>query len=168
MTGDAPCIRLLVIDVDGVITDGRILLLATGDEARSVHFHDLDAVAHGRRHGLEVAILSGEDTPGSRRVAERFGIDEAVFGAKDKLTALHDLAGRLGVALAEVCYVGDADRDAPALGAAGVGLAPADATSSARAAADHVLDAPGGHGAVAAAVTLLGDTRRLPGERRPR
>jgi len=161
---EAVRIRLLVLDVDGVITDGTVLLLTSGDEARSVHFHDLDAVARVRRHGLDVAIVSGENDPAGHRVAERFGIDETVWGAKDKLAALQDLTSRLGVALRETCYVGDADRDGPALDAVGIGLAPADATATARAAADCVLDAVGGRGAVAAAVTVLEQTCELPEE----
>jgi 3-deoxy-D-manno-octulosonate 8-phosphate phosphatase KdsC-like HAD superfamily phosphatase len=88
-------------------------------------------------------------------VAARFGIDEAVWGAKDKLSALKDLTARLGIDLPHTCYIGDGDRDAPALTAAGIGLAPADGTPAARSAADHVLDTPGGRGAVAAAVRLL-------------
>jgi YrbI family 3-deoxy-D-manno-octulosonate 8-phosphate phosphatase len=138
-----------------VITDGTILLLASGEDARSVHFHDLDAVARLRRQGVGVAIVSGEDNPGGHRVADRFGIEEAVWGAKDKLAALQALTARLGVTMHETCYVGDADRDAPGLEAVGLGLAPADATAAARAAADRVLDAVGGRGAVAEAVTLL-------------
>lgn len=161
-------IRLLALDLDGVITDGTVLLLESGDEARSVHFHDLDAAGRARRRGLLLAIVSGEDTPGGRRVAARFGITEATWGAKDKLGALQTLTTKVGVALEETCYVGDADRDAPALAAAALGLAPADATSAARTAADHVLDAYGGRGAVAAAVTLLEQTCELPTEGTPR
>jgi 3-deoxy-D-manno-octulosonate 8-phosphate phosphatase (KDO 8-P phosphatase) len=155
MTDPAVPITLLVLDVDGVITDGTILLLESGDEARSVHFHDLDAVARARRAGIAVAILSGEDTAASRRLALRFDISEAVWGAKDKRAGLIALADRLGFALTEVCYVGDADRDAPALAVAGLGLAPNGATPKARAAADHVLSARGGRGAVAEAVGLI-------------
>lgn len=161
-------IRLLVLDVDGVITDGTILLLASGDEVRSVHFHDLDGVGRARRLGLGIAIVSGEDTPAGHRIAERFGIEEALWGAKDKLGALRALTERLGVPLGETCYVGDADRDAPAIEAAGIGLAPADGTAAARGAADRVLDAVGGRGAVAEAVTVLEQTCALPNEGNPR
>jgi len=159
-------IRLLVLDLDGVITDGTVLLLPSGDEARSVHFHDLDAIARVQRLGVRVAILSGEESAGSRRVAERFGIKEAVWGAKDKVSALRHLTTRLGIELGETCYVGDADRDVPALQAAGIGIAPADATAEARKAADHVLDAVGGRGAVAEVVTRLEQTCDLPGKAR--
>jgi YrbI family 3-deoxy-D-manno-octulosonate 8-phosphate phosphatase len=148
-------IRLLVLDLDGVITDGTILLAASGDEVRSIHFHDLDAVGAARKLGLDVAIVSGEDTPASRRVGDRFGIELALWGTKDKLAGLQQLSRQTGVAVHEMCYVGDADRDAPALSAAGIGVAPAGATRRARAAADHVLDVQGGRGAVAAVVDLL-------------
>lgn len=158
-------IKLLVLDVDGVITDGTVLLMPSGEEVRSVHFHDLDAVARIRRHGVQIAILSGEDGPGSHSVAKRFGIAEAVWGAKDKLGGLQALTGRLGVEMADTCYVGDADRDAPALEAAGVGIAPADATKAAREAADRVLEAAGGRGAVAEAIAVLEQTCDLAGEK---
>jgi YrbI family 3-deoxy-D-manno-octulosonate 8-phosphate phosphatase len=148
-------VSLVVLDVDGVLTDGTVLLMPDGNEVRSVHFHDLDAVAGLRRRGIPVAVLSGEDTAGVKRVAERFGIDETVWGAKDKLPALLDLTDRLGIVVDETCYVGDADRDAPALQAVGIGFAPSDGTPSARAAADHVLASPGGRGAVAEAIAML-------------
>lgn len=155
-------IRLLVLDLDGVITDGTIQLHPSGDELRTIHFHDLDAVGAARRRGVDVAILSGEDSPSSQRVAARFGIDETVWGAKDKGPALHALTTRLGISLSETCYVGDSDRDAPALEAAALGLAPANASARARAAADEVLTATGGHGAVAEAVELLERTGSFP------
>jgi YrbI family 3-deoxy-D-manno-octulosonate 8-phosphate phosphatase len=156
-------VRLVVLDVDGVLTDGTVLLMPDGDEVRTIHFHDLDAVAGLRRRGVAVAVLSGEDTAGVKRVAERFGIDEAVWGAKDKLPALLDLTDRLGIVIDETCYVGDADRDAPVLQAVGVGFAPSDGTLSARAAADHVLAAPGGRGAVAEAIAMLDRNGELVG-----
>lgn len=158
-------IRLLVLDVDGVLTDGTVLLLPGGEEARSVNFRDLDAVSKLRRWGLRVAILSGEDSPSSRRVAGRFGITEAVWGAKEKLPAMRSLLSRLEVGFGEACFIGDSERDAPALRAVALGLCPADATVEARAAADHVLRQIGGRGVVAEAVTLLEPTapeRTLP------
>jgi 3-deoxy-D-manno-octulosonate 8-phosphate phosphatase (KDO 8-P phosphatase) len=161
-------IRLIVLDVDGVLTDGTVLLLPNGDEARSVHFHDLDAVAAAIGHGISIAVLSGEESPAVQRVAQRFGISEAIWGAKDKLAGLRELTNRLGIAMEETCYVGDADRDGPALEAAGIGLAPSDATAGARAAADHVVAARGGHGVVGETMALLQNTCDWAGGRRLR
>jgi 3-deoxy-D-manno-octulosonate 8-phosphate phosphatase (KDO 8-P phosphatase) len=163
----ADAIRLIVLDVDGVLTDGTVLLLPNGDEARAVHFHDVDAVAAVQRDGVTVAVLSGEATEGVKRVAARFGITECIWGAKDKLAGLLSLTGHMGIAMGETCYVGDADRDAPALDAAGVGMAPADATAAARHAANHVLAACGGRGAVAETVDVLRRKCRLVGTWEP-
>jgi YrbI family 3-deoxy-D-manno-octulosonate 8-phosphate phosphatase len=156
-------VRLLVLDLDGVITDGTVQLLPSGDEVRAVHFRDLDAIAAARRLGIDVAILSGESGRSSRQVAKRFGIDVAAWGAKDKLAGLCELAQLHGLELDELCYVADADRDVPALEAAGLGLTPADASPRARAAADQVLEAGGGHGAVAEAVAVLERVHDHPG-----
>ena len=157
-------ILMLVLDIDGVLTDGTVVLTDHGDDGRRVHFHDLDAVGAARRRGLRVAVLSGEDTPSSRRVAARFAIEDATFGMKDKLGGITELSARTGIAMRDICYVGDSDRDAPALEAVGVGAAPADGTPAARHAADVVVDVPGGHGVVAAVMRHLHDSRHLPDE----
>ena len=161
-------IKLLALDIDGVLTDGTILLLESGDEVRSVHFHDLDAIGRARAHGLMIATISGEDTAAGHRVAERFAIEDGTWGAKDKLSALKNVTSRLQLGLEDTCYVGDADRDVPALTAAAIGIAPANATPAARAAADHVLEACGGRGAVAEALQLLERVCQLPDERNSR
>ena len=158
-------IRLVVLDIDGVLTDGTVQLFPGGDEVRSVHFRDADAVAGAQRCGVTVAVLSGEESPGVKRVAERLGISEGFFGAKEKLNRLRDLTSELGIAMEETCYVGDADRDAPALLAAGIGFAPSDGSVAARSAANHVLSSPGGRGAVAEAIEFLQGTSRLASAR---
>ena len=149
-------IRLLALDIDGVLTDGTASLSPGNAESKRICFQDLDAVAAVRQAGVELALVTGEDNALVDSVAARFGITRVRRGAKDKLASLHELAGELGLPLAAVCYVGDGDRDAPALAQVGLGLAPADATPAARAAAHRVLQACGGHGAVAEAVRLLG------------
>ena len=146
-------IRLVALDIDGVLTDGTASL--GEDPCKRIAFHDLDAVTALRRAGLEIALVTGESDAMVDAVAGRFGIALVVRGAKDKAAALTELARECGVELAEVCYVGDSDRDAPALALAGLGLAPADATPAARAAADRVLGARGGAGAAAEAARLV-------------
>jgi YrbI family 3-deoxy-D-manno-octulosonate 8-phosphate phosphatase len=154
-------IQLIVLDIDGVLTDGTVQLLACGDEVRSLHFHDADAIAAAQGRGVTVAVLSGEESAGVKRIAHRLGISKGFFGAKEKLNRLRDLTSELGIDMEETCYVGDADRDAPALLAAGISFAPSDGTVAARSAANHVLTSPGGHGAVAEAVEFLQRTSRL-------
>jgi 3-deoxy-D-manno-octulosonate 8-phosphate phosphatase (KDO 8-P phosphatase) len=148
-------IRVLAIDIDGVLTNGEVLLDEAGRESKSIFFRDIDAVFAARRSGLAVALVTGEDTPMVGVIARRLEVEHVYSGRKDKGEALAVVAADLGVALEEICYLGDADRDAPALQAAGLGLAPADSSDRAREAADRVLATAGGRGAVAEAVQLL-------------
>ena len=159
-------IRVLALDVDGVLTDGTADGRGAVADGTRFSFQDLDAVTRVQRAGFTVALVTGENGPSVDWIAQRFGVECVVRGAKDKVAALATLASDLGVSLSAICYVGDGDRDAPALSRVGLGLAPANATPSAKAAVDRVLDRPGGGGAVAEAVELLlqlqNDEARLP------
>lgn len=148
-------IRLLALDIDGVLTDGTTSLAAGTLETKCISFQDLDAVGVARRAGLALALVTGEDNALVDVIADRFSIAHLKRGAKDKLTALKELAAELGLSLNDICYVGDSDRDAAALVEVGLALAPANATPAARAAAHRVLTAAGGQGAVAEAVRLV-------------
>jgi len=156
--------RVLVLDIDGVLTAGSVVLAADGSELKRFSFHDLDAVTWAQREGWQVVLITGEDTPAVDQIAQRFSVEQVVRGAKDKVVALQSLSAQLGIPLSEMCYVGDSDRDAPALSQVGLGLATANATPAAKAAAHRVLSRPGGAGAVAEAVTLLQQLRE-DGER---
>ncbi len=148
-------IRVLALDVDGVLTDGTASLTASGDEEKRFNFQDLDAVTRARRAGLEVALVTGEDSPAVDRLSRRFGCERVVRGVKDKLLGLEAVSRDLNVRLDEFCYIGDGDRDASALRQVGLGLAPSNGTQSAKAAAHRVLSKSGGHGAVAEALELI-------------
>ncbi len=148
-------IRVVALDIDGVVTNGEVILDEAGRESKALFFRDIDAVFAARRAGLEIVLVTGEETAIVGVIARKLGIERVWAGRKDKHVVLPELAAELGVELEEVCYVGDAPRDAPALELAGLGLAPADAAPEARAAADGVLVAPGGRGAVSEALALV-------------
>ncbi|MBI3951343.1 MAG: SIS domain-containing protein [Acidobacteria bacterium] len=148
-------IRVLALDIDGVLTDGTGGVTESGHEEKRFSFQDLDAVTRARDCGLQVVLVTGENTPAVSRIARRFGVERVLQGAKDKMSALAALSNQLDVPLSEFCYVGDGDRDAPALAEVGLGLAPANATPAAKASAHCILYRPGGAGAVAEAVDLL-------------
>jgi D-sedoheptulose 7-phosphate isomerase len=148
-------VEVLALDIDGVLTDGTATQTENQGEDKRYSFHDLDAVTQAKRSGLMVALVTGEDTPAVNRIADRFGVEKVVKGAKDKLSALSFLSEGLNITLDRFCYIGDSDRDAPALSEVGLGMAPANATPTAKAAAHIVLNRPGGAGAVAEAVSLL-------------
>ena len=148
-------IRVLALDIDGVITDGSGILTLPDEYEPRFDFHDLDAVTSARRAGFRVVFVTGEDSKLVDRVANRFAVEQVIRGAKDKVLALESLAQHLDIPLSSFCYVGDSDRDAPALSRVGLGLAPANATPAAKAAAHRLLMSRGGAGAVAEAVSLL-------------
>ncbi len=148
-----PHLRVLVLDIDGVLTDGTVA--SSGGASRRVHLRDLDALTRARAAGIRVAFLTGESADEMADVVARCGGGPVRFGARDKVASLRALAGELAVEVDHVCYLADARRDAAALGIAGLGLVPADADPQAKRCATHVLTHAGGRGAVAEAVDLL-------------
>ncbi len=152
-------IELLALDIDGVITDGKVCIGAHGEETKGIAFRDLDALARARREGLKLALVTGETGALQAALCERLNADLVLSGAKDKVAALRTLSQEMGVSLDKVCFVGDADRDALAFSMVGLALCPADASHAARSKAHRVLEARGGEGAVAEAVELLLNAR---------
>lgn len=157
-------IKVLALDIDGVLTDGTTTITEFDREEKRISFQDIGAVGRAKHLGLTVVLVTGESTPAVDLIAKRFGIDVVLRGAKDKLAALSTLSAEMGIPLNEFCYVGDANRDAPALAHVGLGLAPANATQAAKAASHRVLTRSGGMGAVNEAVNLLTQYRE-DGER---
>jgi D-sedoheptulose 7-phosphate isomerase len=159
-------IELLALDIDGVITDGKVTVGAHGEETKGIAFRDLDALAKARREGLKLALVTGESGGLVAAIAERLSAELVLSGAKDKVTALRALSAESGVALSSICFVGDADRDALAFPLVGLALCPADASLAARSKAHRVLEARGGEGAVAEAVELVlsgrAEQKRIP------
>lgn len=148
-------IRLLVMDVDGVLTDGRMILSERGDELKAFHTHDGIAVALAKRAGIRTAMITGETSPIAKARGAKLGVDSVVLGARRKGETVEALCAEHGVPAAAVAYVGDDLLDIPAMRRAGLAVAVADATATARAAAHVVTRARGGHGAVRECVELI-------------
>lgn len=148
-------IRVLALDIDGVLTDGKVTLDDAGRELKTLSYRDIDAVFVARSRGVEVVLVTGEASPWVDMIARRLDISHLYRGAKDKCQALQSVCTELGVSLQQVCYVGDSLRDADALSIVGLGLAPADAVQAAQAAAHRVLKHRGGEGVVAEAVEIV-------------
>ncbi len=148
-------IRVLALDIDGVLTNGEVRFDEDGRESKALFFRDIDAVFAAKREGLRVVLVTGESSPLVDVIARRLDVTDVYRDAKDKGAALRAVAHDLGVPLEEICFVGDAPRDAPALDIVGLGLAPADAAEEALAAADRVLASNGGRGAVGEAIALV-------------
>lgn len=141
-------VRALVLDVDGVLTDRRMILSERGDELKSFDTRDGIAVSLARRAGFKVALITGEKSPIAQARGDRLGVDAVVLGARRKADALEAVLAEWAIAADAVAYVGDDLLDIPALQRVGLALAVADAAPEVRSVACVVTRARGGHGAV--------------------
>jgi 3-deoxy-D-manno-octulosonate 8-phosphate phosphatase (KDO 8-P phosphatase) len=141
-------VRALALDVDGVLTDGSLTYGPEGETAKTFHVRDGLGIKLLMREGIAVAVITARRSPMlSRRMAE-LGVAHVLDGREDKGVALRELAASLGVAADAIAFAGDDVLDLPAMRAAGVGIAVADAHPMVREEAAWVTRERGGHGAV--------------------
>lgn len=139
-------LRLLLTDVDGVLTDGTVLFLPEGREAKSFHVRDGLGVVLAQRAGLKVGLLSGRKSDVTDQRARELGITLVRQGVSDKGAGFREILREEGLAPHEVAYMGDDINDLPVLTEAGLSGAPADAPFEVKSAAFMVTDARGGQG----------------------
>ena len=148
-------IRFLVLDVDGVMTDGSISYTADGGEVKTFNVKDGAGLKYWRRAGFAAGIVTGRSSPMVERRAAELGIQFVEMGAKSKLPAFERMLEAAGVLPGETAVIGDDLPDLPLIARAGVGVAVADAVEEVREAADLTTDKKGGHGAVRELVELI-------------
>jgi len=150
-----PEIRLLVLDVDGVLTDGTLLIDDAGAQSRAFHIQDGLAVKMWRLVGRQVAILTSKRSAGVAARAEMMGVELLEQGAEDKLPGLGRLMAAAGVSEEATAYVGDDLLDIVAMRQVGYPIAVANAVDEVKELACYVTVRPGGQGAVRDAVEHL-------------
>jgi len=148
-------IRCLVLDVDGVLTDGGLYTDDSGLQMRRFHVHDGFAISWFQKLGGVVVICSGKDSPAVAARARELGIQHVIQASRDKLADLHALLTHLGVTLEEVAMIGDDLPDLPVMRSCGFPIAVANAVAEVRAAARLVTRRGGGQGAVREAIEHL-------------
>ncbi len=141
-------IRAVILDVDGVLTDGRFGYAGGDAEIKFFHARDGHGIKLLRRAGFQVGILSGRASAANRRRAAELELDFLYEGEKDKQAAFKRLLTQLELGPENCLYMGDDLVDVPVFRAAGIAVAVADAVPEARAAADWCTKSPGGAGAV--------------------
>lgn len=151
----AEAVRLLILDVDGVLTDGRLLYGPDGETFKVFHAQDGSAMRALADAGVALAIISGRSSAAVARRAEELGVRHVYLGRADKAAALAELAAATGLPPARMAHVGDDCADLPLFGEVGLACAVADAHPLARAQADLVTAAGGGRGAVREVCDLL-------------
>jgi 3-deoxy-D-manno-octulosonate 8-phosphate phosphatase (KDO 8-P phosphatase) len=144
----AAVIRMLVLDVDGVLTDGRLHFGPKGEALKLFHVRDGLGIQQVAQAGIEVAVISGRKSKMVDIRCRELGISHVFQGAKDKVTVLAKLCARLKIEPSECACVGDDLPDIPVMRKVALAFAVADAHSEARHAAHLVTKLPGGHGAV--------------------
>lgn len=151
----ARAIRLLVLDVDGVLTDGRLHYGSHGEEWKVFHVQDGLGLVAARQAGLQVAVLSARASEAVARRMADLGVREVHQGIANKAEFLATLMQRLSFRPQEVAYMGDDLPDLPLLAAVELALAPADAAPEVKKIAHWVARRPGGAGAVREAVEAI-------------
>jgi len=151
---DSKHIKAMVLDIDGVLTDGTVSVGGVAD--KRLFLRDLDALTRLRQSDVQLAYLTGEPEQEAAPVVYRCGGGAyVVYQAKNKEKGIREIADKLAMELSELCYVADARRDVPALQLVGLAMCPVDADPRAKQVAHIVLQNSGGRGAVSEAVDLI-------------
>jgi len=153
-------IRLLVLDVDGVLTDGRLYFSSRGEELKSFHVRDGAGIVQLLRSGIQVAVISGRSSKAVERRMSELGVTWVRQGIEDKLTALRELLDILGLGPQAVASMGDDSADLPIFEVARLAIAVADAHRTVKSRAHFITQANGGQGAVREVCDLILESQR--------
>ena len=148
-------IKLVVFDIDGVLTDGRLIWTSEGVEARSFNVKDGTGIRLLLAHHIEVAVISARKSIIVAKRMKDLGVAHVFQGCLDKKTVLDALIVMLDITMQQVTYMGDDFIDLPAMNSAGLAFAPADAHEVVKQQTDWVTSAAGGRGAVRQVCDLI-------------
>lgn len=148
-------IRLIVTDIDGVWTDGRIIYTSAGHEIKEFNVRDGLGVKLAQEAGIEVAIVTGREFGPLSQRANELGITRVHQSVRNKLEVVEEMAKEIGIDMRQILYIGDDLPDLAPMKAVGISAAPSDAAPEIRSVATWRLDSPGGRGAVRELVERL-------------
>jgi 3-deoxy-D-manno-octulosonate 8-phosphate phosphatase (KDO 8-P phosphatase) len=148
-------IKLLILDVDGVLTDGKIYYSDDGLETKSFHVRDGIGLKLLLKNQIEIAIISGRKSQATTNRMRDLGIKHVYLGTQDKIKPFNQLKKKLHLKNENIAYMGDDLPDLPIMQQVGFSIAVADAISEVRALADHTTKLKGGKGAVREACELI-------------
>ena len=153
-------IKLLILDCDGVLTDGRLFFGPTGEELKVFFVRDGQGLVEWHKAGGHTGIISGRNSPIVEMRAKQLGVEFIFQGRKEKISAFNELIAAAGVSAEEAAFVGDDTPDADVFPLVGLAVAVGDAHPAVKNAAHLVTDAAGGRGAVREVIDLLLEGRR--------
>ncbi len=152
---DAACVRLLVLDVDGVCTDGRLYVMENGHSLKCFHSHDGLGIKTALRSGLDIGVITGRNDPCVHARMAQLGVKEYHPGHEAKLDVILGIMKRNGLKKQEVAYIGDDWIDLDPMRTVGMPIAVANAREQVRQEARYITLAKGGEGAVREAIEFL-------------
>jgi len=153
-------IKLLIMDCDGVLTDGRLYFGPTGEELKVFHARDGQGIVDWHAAGFRSGIISGRNSPIVEMRARQLGIEFIYQGRKEKISAFHEMIAAAGVSADEVAFIGDDTPDAEVFPLVGLAVAVGDAHDAVKEAAHHVTNKHGGQGAVRELIDILLELKR--------
>ena len=148
-------IELIVFDIDGVITDGSVIIDSNGNEQKQINLKDIDAIYELHNRGYKLAAITGEDTDIVDYFEKRFPWEYFYRGNKTKKETMKQIEQGTGISRENICYIGDGKYDVEPLTYAGLGLCPANAIDKAKNAADIILQNDGGRGCIWEKISIL-------------
>ena len=148
-------IKALLLDIDGVLTDGKLTFDAQGNETKTIDFRDLEAAWDFKRMGVKLALITGEGTPIVEIFRKRFAPDHLYKGCKEKVAAVKEILEKENLTLEDILYVGDGKYDIPVMEFVKYSACPANAISDVKAKAKIHLNARGGDGCIRELLDLL-------------
>ena len=152
-------LRILLLDVDGVMTDGGIILIGADTEAKRFDVQDGMGITLARAAGIRVGIITSRTSEVVQRRAKELGITDISQGSKKKVEALKQMLNKSGLSASQAAYIGDDIQDIPVLKRVGLPIAVQNAVPEVKECCLHVTQARGGHGAVREAVDWLLELR---------
>jgi 3-deoxy-D-manno-octulosonate 8-phosphate phosphatase (KDO 8-P phosphatase) len=148
-------IQFILMDCDGVLTDGSLLYMPDGNVIKNFHAHDGYGIERGHHHGLKFAIISGRSADANKHRAKRLKIEELYEDCKDKLSAGEEIAKKYGLKMDNFCFVGDDSFDIPLLKAVGFSCAPPEAVEEVRREVDFITTVHAGRGCIREIIDLI-------------
>ena len=155
LNGKASRVKLILLDVDGVLTDGAVVIFGDGSESKRFHIRDGIALVWAQRAGLKVGLLSARHSATTMQRAAQLGITLVHQGVSSKAAAFDEILKNIAVSDADVAYMGDDIVDLAVLRRAGLSAAPSDAVAEVRSTVDFVSSSRGGEGAVRELVEII-------------
>ncbi|MGH2576039.1 MAG: KdsC family phosphatase [Ignavibacteria bacterium] len=148
-------ISFILMDMDGVLTDGSIIYSSTGEQTKIFSAYDGYGIERGHHKGLKFAIITGKNSDVNKFRAKRLKIDELYQGTEDKLTAYEEIKKKYNLGDESFCFIGDDVFDLPLLKKVSFSCAPVNAIKEVREQVDYVTEIEGGKGAVREVIDLI-------------